>query len=118
MANQGQQQAQQASASIGQQESANQKLAAREQSKIQSKERYGEMLEQDRTLDKKETFLGLGQRRKIGADAARQQAREQIASGAADMGSAANSAFSMKGGVGKSGFKMHGPTFFKNKKKK
>ena len=121
MANQGASQAQRASASIGQQEAANQKLAAKEASKIQSKERYGKSLEQDRQMDLNETMMGLAQRRKIGADDARQKAREQIASGIGDIGAGVNTAFSykVKGGVsGKSGFKMTGPTFFKTKKKK
>ena len=118
MANQGTQAAAQASASIGQQEARNQQLTAQEASKIQSKERYGDMLQQDRQMDLNETMMGLAQRRKIGADDARQKAREQIASGIGDIGGAFNSAFSYKGGVGGSGFKMNGPTFFKNKKKK
>jgi len=117
MANQGSQQAARASASIGQQEAANQQLAAKEGSKIQSKERYGRMLEQDRSLDKTETMMGLAQRRKIGADDARQRARDQVSEGISDIGAGITSAFTMKGGVGKSGFKMHGPTFYKNMKK-
>ena len=117
MANQGSQQAARASASIGQQEAANQQLAAKEESKMQSKERYGRMLEQDRSLDKTETMMGLAQRRKIGADDARQRARDQVSEGISDIGAGITSAFTMKGGVGKSGFKMHGPTFYKNMKK-
>jgi len=124
MSNQGAQQAARASASIGQQESANQKLKAGEASKIQSKDRYGRMLEQDRTLDKKETLMGLAQQRKIGADEARQRAKEQMISGGKDAGNAAQMALQMKGSPmksikgGVSGFKMKGPLFFKNSIKK
>lgn len=127
MANQGSQQSARASASIGQQESANQKLAAGEQSKNQGKERYGKMLEQDRTMDKAETLMGLSQQRKIGADDARQRAKEQMIGGAKDAGNSASMAVSamqmkgspvkqIKGGV--SGYKMKGPLFFNKAKNK
>ena len=108
MANQGQLAAQQASASIGQQEAANQMAAARGAADIQGMERQGKRLEQERRLDMNETLMGLAQQRKIAADDARQRARDSIMKGVGQIGSA----FSMKGGVGGSGFKMRGPLFF------
>ena len=79
------------------------------------------MLEQDRTLDKAETFMGLSQQRKIGADDARQRAKEQIISGIGDAANSANMGISalkqIKGGVG-SGYKMKGPLFFNKAKNK
>ena len=116
MANQGQMATQRASASIGAQESANQAKAAQAQMSIQNKERYGKMLEQDRTLDMNETLLGMGQQRKIAADDARQRARDSIAKGAGQV----IGAFAMKGKKpspnkikgGVSSFKMRGPLFF------
>jgi len=123
MANQGSQQAARASASIGQQEAANQKMAAQGASSIQSMERQGKSLEQKRRLDMNETLLGMAQQRKIAADDARQRARDSIAKGvgqAADMfdpagammmkGKKPSPAKQIKGGV--SGFKMRGPLFF------
>ena len=81
MANQGQMATQRASASIGQQEAANQRMAAQGASSIQSMERQGKALEQSRRLDMNETLLGMSQQRKIAADEARQRARDQIAKG-------------------------------------
>jgi len=108
MANQGQMQTQRASASIGQQEAANQRAAAQGAMSVQSAERQGKALEQRRRLDMNETMLGMSQQRKIAADDARQRARDSISQGVSQLGSA----FMMKGGVGKSGFKMKGPLFF------
>jgi len=88
MANQGAQQAQQASASIGQQEAANQKAMAREASNLQTMERQGDARSQDLEKDKTETLLGMAQQRKGAADAARQRARDQVASGIGTIGSA------------------------------
>ena len=118
MANQGQQQAARASASIGQQEARNQQLAAKGAETVQSKERYGKMLEQDRTLDMNETLMGLSQQRKIAADDARQRARDSIAKGVGQLGSAFSMKEGVKGGVGGSGFKMKSPTFFSESIKK
>jgi hypothetical protein len=114
MANQGQLATQRASASIGQQESANQRMAAQGAMSNQSMERQGKKLAQDRRLDMNETLLGMSQQRKIAADDARQRARDSIAKGVGQIGGA----LFMKGGVGKSGFKMKNPTFFKKSLKK
>jgi len=86
MANQGAIQAQQASASIGQQEAANKKAAAQEASKLQSMERQGDARSQDLEKDKTETLLGMSQQRKGAADAARQRARDQTMQGIGTIG--------------------------------
>lgn len=88
MANQGATQAQQASASIGQQEAANQKAMASEASRLQTMERQGDARSQDLEKDKTETLFGMAQQRKGAADAARQRARDQVASGIGTIGSA------------------------------
>ena len=85
MANQQTQATQAASASIGQQEAANQKLQARAQQEIEMKEGYGKSISQQREAQKRKLLMGLSQQRKIGADAARQTARDQMASGIGDM---------------------------------
>ena len=59
MANQGQLQTQQISASIGQQEAANQALKAGEAGRIQGLERQGEMMEKQFEIDKQSTLLGM-----------------------------------------------------------
>jgi hypothetical protein len=117
MANQGQQQTARASASIGQQESANQRMAAQGAMNLQSMERQGKKLAQDRRLDMNESLLGMSQQRKIASDDARQRARDSIMKGIGQT----FSAFQMKGakgGVGGSSFKMKDPTFFKKSIKK
>ena len=88
MANQGAQQAQAASASIGQQEASNKKAMAQEASKLQTMERQGDARSQKMEQDKTETLLGMSQQRKGAADAARQRARDQIASGIGTIGAA------------------------------
>lgn len=88
MANQGATQAQQASASIGQQEAANQKAMASEASRLQTMERQGDARSQNLEKDKTETLLGMAQQRKGAADAARQRARDQVASGIGTIGAA------------------------------
>ena len=88
MANQGAIQAQQASASIGQQEAANKKAAAQEASRLQSMERQGDARSQDLEKDKTETLLGMSQQRKGAADAARQRARDQTMQGIGTIGAA------------------------------
>ena len=88
MANQGAQQAQQASASIGQQESQNKMATARQAAQNQKMERQGDARSQEMEQDKTETLLGMSQKRKGAADAARQRARDQIASGIGTIGAA------------------------------
>ena len=82
MANQGQLSSQKASASIGQQEAANQKLSAQEGSRNQQLEAGGAQVAQQREADKRSTLLGMSQQRSAGADdaiaAAKQQAMEGV----------------------------------------
>ena len=70
MAQQGQLAAQQASASIGQQEATNQRLAAQQAGRIQSMERQGEVVSRQQQRDQTGTLLGMAQSR---VAAARQQ---------------------------------------------
>ena len=91
MANQGQLSAQKASASIGQQEAANQKLIAGEASKNQQLEAAGQQASQQMTMDKTGTLLGMSQQRKAAADEARALAKQQVMQG---IGTAANAASS------------------------
>ena len=72
MAQQGQLQAQQASASIGQQEAANQRAAAEQAAAIQNQERQGEVMSREMERDKTSTLLGMAQSEVAGA-------RERIA---------------------------------------
>ena len=88
MANQGAQATQQASASIGQQESQNNMATARQAGQNQQMERQGDARSQDMEQDKTETLLGMSQQRKGAADAARQRARDQVASGIGTIGAA------------------------------
>ena len=100
MAQQGQLQAQQASASIGQQEAANQMAAATEAGKIQGKEREGEVMSRDMERDKVSTLMGMAQsevagarEREAGAKAAKWEAIGGAAGGIGDM------AGSLMGGI-------------------
>ena len=81
MANQGQLSAQKASASIGLQESQNQKLAAQEASKIQTQERKGEVMSRDMERDKVSTLLGMAQGEKQAAEEKKAAANQQMWSG-------------------------------------
>ncbi len=63
LAQQGQLASQQASASIGAQESANQRAAASEASRIQGMERQGEIMSRDLEREKASTMLGMAQQR-------------------------------------------------------
>ena len=96
MANQGATQAQRASASIGQQESANQKAAAQQAGSLQTMERQGAWkadmtsragAEQARTLekDKISTLFTMSANRLGTAKSAHQQAQDQMWSGVGDM---------------------------------
>ena len=96
MANQGATQAQRASASIGQQESANQKAAAQQAGRLQTMERQGAWkadmtsragAEQARTLekDKISTLFTMSANRLGTAKSAHQQAQDQMWSGVGDM---------------------------------
>ena len=87
MANQGQLSAQKASASIGQQEAANQKAAAAQAGQNQQLERKGEVMSRDMEKDKVSTLLGMAQGEKQAAD-------EQAAAGDAKMWSGISGAAS------------------------
>lgn len=99
LANQGLISAQKASASIGMQESQNQKLAAQQAAKIQQLEGQGEMMaekmrqagaETARGLEyqKTSTLFGMSQQRAAAANAARQQAKADQMSAIGDIASA------------------------------
>ena len=87
MANQGTKNLQQASASIGQQEAANEKLAAQGAAAQQSMRLKGEVYSRGLVQDKTETLLGMSQTRLREAKAARQRARDQVMAGVGSMGS-------------------------------
>jgi hypothetical protein len=88
MANQGTQQAQAASASIGQQEAANQMAAAQMAGQLQNQEAQGAARSQDLQREKITTQLGMAQERLGAANAAREAAKQQVISGIGDVGGA------------------------------
>jgi hypothetical protein len=75
LANQGQLQTQRISASIGQQESRNQAMAAKEGASIQSLERQGDQSVQQLNADRQATLLGMQMGEATGANMAFQQAQ-------------------------------------------
>ena len=83
MSNQQAQNLQQASASIGEQESRNQALAAQQAAQNQMAEAQGEGQVQQMELRRNQTLLGMSQQRLAAADAARAQATNQLLSGVA-----------------------------------
>lgn len=88
MANQGQLATQQASASIGQQEATNQKLAAQQAASIQLQERKGDERSQDLEMQKTSTLLGMAQQRVGAANQARAEAKAAQMSAIGDIGAA------------------------------
>jgi len=88
MVNAGAQQARRSSASIGQQEAANQRAERSMAGSIQAQEREGEVWSRGQKKDKVETLFGMAMTRSKEADEARQRATEMIASGVGDLGSA------------------------------
>jgi len=88
MANQQNTNLQQASASIGQQEAANQALAAQQGAQIQQLEAKGAMSVQDMELQRNQTLLGMSQQRLAGAQQARQQATQQLVGGIGNIAAA------------------------------
>ena len=113
MASSGQLQAQKASASIGMQETVNQKLRAGEASRLQTAERQGEVYadaqrragaETSRGLEwsKTGTLLGMSQQRVGAANQARAEAKAQQMSAVGDIGDAGMqfAKIGMKGGGG------------------
>jgi len=89
MVNAGAQQARRASASIGQQEAANQRAERSMAGRIQAMEREGEVYSRGQKKDKVETLFGMAMTRSKEADAARQRAAEMVASGVGDLGAGA-----------------------------
>ena len=113
MANQGQLQAQKASASIGQQEAANQKLAAQGAQAVQAAEAKGKQMQQEFEIGKQETLLGMEMAAAAGANTTAQQAelnkqqadaasRAAVAEGIGDVAGAA------AGGIGSGSFSRKG----------
>ena len=86
MANQGQLASQQASASIGQQESRNQMAAAQQAANIQMQERVGDARSQDLEAQKTATLLGMSQQRVAAANQARAEAKAAQMSAIGDIG--------------------------------
>jgi hypothetical protein len=84
MANQGQMASQKAAASIGQQESTNQRIAAQQASNNQLKTASGEARSQDLQASKVSTLLGMSQQR-VGANQARAEAKAQQMSAVGDV---------------------------------
>ena len=85
MSNQQAQNLQSASASIGQQEAANQMAAAQQGAQIQQLEAQGAMDIQDKEQARTETLLGMSQQRLAAANQARQQATSQLVGGIGSM---------------------------------
>ena len=88
MVNAGANQARGASATIGMQESQNEKAKQREAGRIQTIEREGEVYARGQEKDKVETLFGMSMQRSKESDEARQRAGQQIASGVGDIASA------------------------------
>lgn len=88
MAGQQSQNLQAASASIGQQESANQMAAARGQQNLQQARGQGMMQKQQAEIGRTETLFGMAQQRKAAATAARQQATQDLVGGISKVGGA------------------------------
>lgn len=85
MANQQSQNLQQASASIGQQEATNQMAAAQQAGQLQMAEAQGASQVQQMELGRTQTLLGMSQQRLSAANAARQQATNQLIGGVAGL---------------------------------
>ena len=81
MANQGQLQTQQISASIGQQEAANQRLSARGAGQVQLLERQGQEKQQQFDINKQATLLGMQQGAAAGSDTAAGAANQMALQG-------------------------------------
>lgn len=81
MSNQQSQNLQQASASIGQQEAANQMAAAKQGAQIQQLQAEGATNVQNMELERNQTLLGMANTRLGAANEARQQATQQLVGG-------------------------------------
>ena len=119
MANQGQLQTQQISASIGMQESQNQMASARGAAAIQNAERQGDQWVQQAEMDRQSTLLGMQMGQTTGASSAYQQAQAnqmnaQIAQnqattdGLSNIAVAAGKNQDALGNVGKEGYDWQG----------
>ena len=119
MANQGQLQTQQISASIGMQESQNQMASARGAAAIQNTERQGDQWVQQAEMDRQSTLLGMQMGQTTGANSAYQQAQAnqmnaQIAQnqattdGLSNIAVAAGKNQDALGNVGKEGYDWQG----------
>lgn len=84
MAGQQAQNLQAASASIGQQEAANQRLAAQGQMQLQQARAAGQQYVQEKEFERTETLFGMSQQRKAAADTARAQATQDLIGGVAE----------------------------------
>lgn len=101
MSNQQSQNLQQASASIGQQEAANQAAAATQAANIQMSQAEGEAAIQDKEQARTETLLGMSQQRTAAANEARAQATQQLVQGiGSTVGGVAEAVVPGLGGVG------------------
>ena len=98
MAQQGSMDAQKSSASIAQQEQANQKLSAQEASRIQGMERDGEVMSRDMEMGKIDGLMGMASGDLAGANARRQAGQEAMMDGIKDV---ANSGMDYLGNTGK-----------------
>jgi len=98
MAQQGSLDAQKSSASIAQQEQANQKLTAQEASRIQGKEREGEVLSRNMEMGKVDGLMGMAAGDLAGARARRKAGQEAMMEGIKDV---ANSGMDYLGNKGK-----------------
>jgi len=87
MANQGALSAQQASASIGEQEAANQQAILEEQSRLQGLERQGEVMSRDMEAQKTQSLLALSAGDVSSAQALQQQGMDAMAAGIEQAGS-------------------------------
>jgi hypothetical protein len=85
MSNQQAQNLQQASASIGQQESRNQALSSQQAASNQLMQAQGEARVQDMERGRTETLLGMSQQRLASANAARDAATDQLMQGIGDV---------------------------------
>jgi hypothetical protein len=84
MANQQQQGMQRASASIGLQESANQRAAAQQGLRIQMQKAHGALQQEQRKASHMGEMLSMSAERKSAADEAREQAKEGLMTGITD----------------------------------
>ena len=89
LANQGSLDAQKASASIGQQEAANEKLAAQESSRIQGLEREGELISRQAEFDKTASLMGMTAQEMQAYQNQQAQANDAMTAGSAQIAAGA-----------------------------